>query len=216
MASAETADRIVKSALDLAAERGWRTLTLLDIAERSGLSLDELYRHFPGKSAILHGIGGMVDRAVLAGGPADLEEPPRDRLFEIMMRRFDTLATHREGVLAILGEMRMDPLTVLAHLPSLTLSMRWMLEAAAMPATGLLGEARVRALGLIYVLVLRVWMTDDSPDMATTMRELDSRLRQAEQLANTFGRMPGPGSRSEPPRPPESPLEPDLASGPTG
>lgn len=216
MASAETADRIVKSALDLAAERGWRTLTLLDIAERAGIPLDALYANFPSKSAILHGIGGMVDRTVLAGGPADPEEPPRDRLFEIMMRRFDTLAAHREGVLAILREMRMEPLTVLAHLPSLAVSMRWMLEAAALPTTGLLGEARVRGLGLVYVLVLRVWMTDESPDMATTMRELDSRLRQAEQLANTFDRIPTPGARREPPPPPESPLEPDVASGPMG
>ena len=66
--------------------------------------------------------------------------------------------------------------------------MRWTLEAAGLEPDGLLGLARIRVLGLLYLSVLRVWLRDDTPDMASTMKALDGRLSQLEQLANTFER----------------------------
>lgn len=188
----EIADHLVRCALDLAGTQGWRTVTLRDVAERADVSLDAVYRRFPDKLALLRGLGRMVDAKVLASGPTDMSEPSRDRLFDVLMRRFDVLAEHRQGVQSVLQDLRMDPISVLAELPELSLSMRWMMEAAGIPASGLIGAAKVRALSVLYILVLRVWLTDDSPDMARTMKELDARLKQAEQLANTFDR-PGSG-----------------------
>lgn len=190
----ELADHLVKCALSLAGEQGWRAVTLRDVAERGEVTLDAVYRRFPDKMALLKGLGRMVDAAVLAGGHADMDEPPRDRLFDVLMRRFDVLAEYRDGVRAVLEDLRMDPIGAAAELPELTLSMRWMLEAAGIPCRGVMGAVRVRALAVLYLLVLRVWINDDSPDMARTMKELDNRLRQAEQLANTFDRG-APGRR---------------------
>ena len=184
----ELADHLVRSALDLAASQGWRSITLRDVADRGEVSLDAVYRRFPDKSALLMGLGRMVDAAVLAGGDTDMDEPPRDRLFDVLMRRFDVLAAHREGVRSVLADLRLDPVGALAELPGLTRSMRWMMEAAGIPSGGLIGAAKVRALAVLYLLVLRVWIDDDTPDMARTMKELDNRLKQAEQLANTFDR----------------------------
>lgn len=184
----ELADHLVRSALDLAGVQGWRSVTLRDVAEKGEVSLDTVYRRFPDKSALLRGLGRMVDAAVLAGGDTDLDEPPRDRLFDVLMRRFDVLASHRDGVRSVLEDLRLDPVTALTELPGLTVSMRWMMESAGIPASGLIGAAKVRGLAVVYLLVLRVWINDDSPDMARTMKELDSRLKQAEQLANTFDR----------------------------
>ena len=185
---AEAGALVIRTAIDLAAETGWRSLTMAEIAAKSGVSLPEIYRHFPSKSAILDGFSRLVDEAMLTEGPADPADSARDRLFDLLMRRFDALQSHRDGLTAIARELRRDPVGSLAQLPQLERGMRWTLEAAGLDADGLVGAARVRVLGLLYLSVLRVWLKDDTPDMAPTMKALDGRLAQVEQLANTVQR----------------------------
>ena len=185
----EDQGRLVKAALGLVAEQGWRDLSLASVATSAETSLDVLYRHFPTKTALLAGIWRMVDMSALAG-ETDLDEAPRDRLFDVMMRRFDAMQEHREAFVALLRELRFDPLGLVLQLPKAELSMRWVLEAAGLPVGGLMGELRVRGLTVVYLFALRTWMHDDSADMARTMKELDTRLRQAEQVANTVDRGP--------------------------
>ncbi|HET8725964.1 MAG TPA: TetR/AcrR family transcriptional regulator, partial [Alphaproteobacteria bacterium] len=150
------------------------------------VSLTELYRQYPSKTALLAGFSRMIDEEVLAGGAPDEEDSPRDRLFDLLMRRFDALNAHRGGITRLLRDLRYDVPALAGHREPLERSMRWMLEAGGLSASGLVGALKVRALGLIYLLVLRIWADDDSEDMARTMAALDSRLRQAEQFANTF------------------------------
>ena len=205
----DSPSRILNTAIDLAAERGWRHLTLAEIATASGVSLSELYRHAPSKSAILDGFGRLIDESMLSDGPADPADSPRDRLFDLLMRRFDALQVHRGGLTAIAGEMRRDPAGALIHLPQLERSMRWTLEAAGLESGGLLGSARVRVLALLYLTVLRVWLKDDTSDMARTMKALDGRLAQLEQLANTLERRGRRGQRAPSDEAaPEDPPEP--------
>jgi AcrR family transcriptional regulator len=178
--------RIARAAIDLAAVRGWHALTMAEIATAAGMSLAELYRHVPSKADLLRIFAGMVDEAVLAEGPPDTEDSPRDRLFDLLMRRFDALNAHRDGITRLLRDLRYDVPALAGHREPLERSMRWMLEAGGLSASGLVGALKVRALGLIYLLVLRIWADDDSEDMARTMAALDRRLNQAEQFANTF------------------------------
>ena len=57
-----------------------------------------------------------------------------------------------------------------------------MLEAASISAAGLPGVVRVKGLAAIYLCVLRIWLNDDSEDMAQTMSALDRSLRRAQFL----------------------------------
>ena len=197
---ADVPNHIVTTAVDLAAEKGWRALTLAEIAEAAKVPMSALYRHYPTKADLLTGLGRMVDQAALSENLPGEDESPRDRLFDLMMRRFDLLSAHRAGVKAILRDLRRDPLSALIQARQLELSMRWTLQSAGIPTRGLLGRARVRALGLVYLLVLRIWEKDDSPELDRTMKALDQRLRQAEQWQNSFGRgrtarpVDGPGA----------------------
>ena len=185
---ADVPNHIVTTAVDLAAEKGWRALTLAEIAEAAKVPMSALYRHYPTKADVLTGLGRMVDQAALSENLPGDDESPRDRLFDLMMRRFDLLSAHRAGVKAILRDLRRDPLSALIQARQLELSMRWTLQSAGISTRGLLGRARVRALGLVYLLVLRIWEKDDSPELDRTMKALDQRLRQAEQWQNSFGR----------------------------
>ena len=180
-------ERAVAAALDLAADIGWDMVTMADIADRSGASLAELSDLFDEKPDILVAYGRMIDRKVLENvGTASPDENPRDRLFEIMMERFDVIGEHREAVLSMLSSFKTDPKQAVISLPHLARSMAWMMEAAGLDTSGIKGAIRVTGLTLVYANVLRVWMKDDSADLAKTMAALDKSLERAEQAANTF------------------------------
>ena len=110
------------------------------------------------------------------------EEGKRDRLFDILMRRFDAVSPYRPGLRALLAESRRDPGLVLCSAPRLLRSMAWSLEAAGIRTGGIVGTIRVKALAALYLSVMRVWVDDESPDMAGTMAALDGRLRRAERF----------------------------------
>ncbi len=178
--SGEPRDRILDAALALAAREGWRRVSLGAIAAEAGLKLHEVHGQFRSRGAILAALLARTDAAALAGGEADAKEPPRDRLFEILMRRFDALKGHRDAVRAIARDLLTNPPMALCSAPALLRSMGWMLEGAGIPAIGVRGRLRVKALTVLYLSVLRVFVSDDTGDLAKTMAALDRRLRQAE------------------------------------
>lgn len=177
----DLAARIVDAALTLAARQAWRSVSLAAIADEAGITVLQLYAVYRSKPAILEAFHRRVDAAVLASAEAANDERPRDRLFDVVMRRFDALSSHKEAVAAIARDTAYDPLAALCGMPALLNSMSWMLETAGVSASGWAGRARVKLLLGIYLSVLRVWLADDSPDMTRTMAALDSRLRRAER-----------------------------------
>jgi AcrR family transcriptional regulator len=195
--SADPASHVIDVALTLAAEKGWRDLALADIAEAAGFSLAELYALYSSKAAILAAYSRSIDSAVLAevaapegdgpqgGAP---KESAKDRLFDLLMRRFDKLDAHKAGLLRIAEDTGRDPLSLVCSLARLDRSMAAMLEAAGIPAGGLGGLLRVKGLAAVYLAGLRAWFRDESADKAKTMAALDRALSRAERLASGFGR----------------------------
>jgi len=179
--------RVVDAAFDLASRMGWDMMTMADIADKAHISLAELSDHFDDKSDILVAYGRMVDRRMLENvDNASPEDSPRDRLFEILMERFDILGENREALLSILSSFRLDPKQAVISLPHLGRSMAWVLEATGIETTGIKGAVRVAGLTAVYLNVLRHWMNDDTADLSKTMAALDKSLSRAEQCANTF------------------------------
>ena len=133
---ADVPNHIVTTAVDLAAEKGWRALTLADVAQAARVPISALYRHYPSKVDLLAGLGRMIDQAALSEGLPGEDEAPRDRLFDLLMRRFDMLSAHRAGVLAILRDLRRDPLSAVLQGRQLELSMRWTLQSAGIGTAG--------------------------------------------------------------------------------
>ena len=181
-------DDLVKVALTQAEQLGWAYVTLNDVADAAEISLAALHTHFDDKSDILVALGRMIDRRVLEsfdkiGGEAS----PRDRLFDVMMERFDVLNDYRSGVIAILHSFRFDPEDAVLSCPHMCRSMSWMLEAAGEDTNGFKGATKIVGLTGIYLKVLKTWKDDTSPDMGKTMAALDKHLGQAERLADRFG-----------------------------
>jgi AcrR family transcriptional regulator len=181
-------DTVLDAFLTLVADKGYREVTLRDVAAAADTGLADLYRRYPDKTALVAGVMARVDAAVLAGTPRqiDPEETARDRLFDVMMRRFDALKPHRETVRSIIRAARRDPLLALALAPTVRRSMAAMLEAASLSSEGVSGAVRQNGLLAIYTAVSRVFDSDDSADLSKTMAALDGRLKTAERWAQAF------------------------------
>jgi ubiquinone biosynthesis protein COQ9 len=172
---------LITAAFQRAAEVGWARLTIVDAARAVSLPLAEARARFPGKLALLRRFGAIVDQAALAGDSG--EGTVRDRLFDVLMGRFDAMKPHREGLRALLRSLPGDPATALALACATRRSMRWMLQAAGGSTTGLRGELRVRGLIAVWLWAMRAFEQDETEDLAPTMAALDTALARAHQVA---------------------------------
>lgn len=182
---------ILDRAMGLAAERGWRRTGLADVARAVPVPLGELYRRFPTRASLLAGVAEAADAAVLADDAppdpeAETEESARDRVFDVMMRRFDALVPYRAGLAAVTRDLRREPLTALAFAGAYARSMAWMLRAAGLDPDGPGGAVLVAGLGGVHARVMRTFLEDDTADLARTMAALDAELRRAESWANSL------------------------------
>ncbi len=134
------------------------------------------------RPANLTGIGRDIDARLFGSLDEDpLDGSAKDRLFDLLMRRFDALNAHREAYAALAWELPRTPLEGGCLLFQLRRSLANMLEAAGLSASGLRGALRIEGLGAIYACALRVWLKDETADLSKTMAELDKRLVQVER-----------------------------------
>lgn len=180
-------DAAIDAALTLAAARDWGTVGIGDIAREAGLSLAGLHDIFEDKSDILAAYNRRVDRRVLETFGGGAGDSARDRLFDILMERFDILNEDRAAIVSILNSFHTDPKEAVIAFPHLGRTMAWMLEAAGTDTAGTKGAARVAGLGVVYLATLRIWKDDDSADMGKTMAALDRYLDRGDSIIKTFG-----------------------------
>jgi hypothetical protein len=125
-----------------------------------------------------------VDRAVLAGiDPALAEEPPRERLFDVLMRRLDALASHKQAVRSLQRAVMCNPALAVAVNGLALRSMQWMLTAADISASGPKGVVRAQGLALLFASVLRTWLDDEEPGQPRTLAMLDRALDRGQRWA---------------------------------
>lgn len=174
---------VVEALMELASRRRWDEIEVGDLAEAAGLSLAELRDLFPSKGAVLGAFSRQIDRQVLEGTTEDLaQEPARERIFDVIMRRFDALAPYKDALRSIVRDLRFDPLALAALNREALNSQRFMLAAAGIPTEGPLGTLKIQGAALVYANTLRAWLDDDDPALARTMARLDRELRRAERF----------------------------------
>ena len=197
-------EKIIAAFLALLAEKPIEQVGLADIATEAGVSLAQLRSEFASPIAIYAAHIKAIDRAVLAADLSDMaEEPPRERLFDVLMRRLEAMAPHRDAVRSLLrSAMRNPPLTVALNGLAVR-SQQWMLTAAGINASGPRGMLRAQGLALLFGSVLRVWTRDDDPGLARTMAALDRALARGQRFAGLLDdlcRIPSRLSRLRPRR----------------
>ncbi|UFN50887.1 TetR family transcriptional regulator [Roseomonas sp. OT10] len=165
------------------AEHGWHGVSFRRVAQGSGRTLEALRARYASPMGLLREHTRAVDRQVLAGTLDGQGGSVRDRLFDLLMRRFDALQPNRAGILRLRSDMRRDPLLALALWPQLLASMAWMLEGAEVDTAGPKGLLRVKGLAAVWLAAAQAWAKDESPDLGQTMAALDKALDRAEGFA---------------------------------
>lgn len=221
--------RIIAAAMRLAGERGWSALSLDEIASAAGCNLAEFREEFQSKAQILAAFTRAVDDAVLAkvGRPEPGTET-RDRLFDVLMTRFEVMAPYKAALRRIMSDLRYRPGESLVQVGAAGRSMYWMMAAAGIDAEGPRGAFRIPGVMGIYARAFDIWLEDDDPGMARTMAALDSRLRRAERMTRRvddmlaaagqmFASLKGKRRETAPPEDMPSPSEtPTPATQPPG
>lgn len=215
-------DRIVSAALRLAEARGWRDLTLSEISAEAGVPLSDLRRTFKTKADILRDFTRAVDDEVMRRLAISSTDGPRDRLFDVVITRFEVLTPYKAALRRIHEDLRLRPGAAAMQLGAAARSQYWMLQAAGINPEGSLGLLRVKGLLAVYADVFSIWLEDDDPGMARTMAALDRRLRRGEDVVRRVERVCDgienlvrslKGHRTSAPRPAAGPA-PETQPGP--
>src|SRR3954469_14257752 len=175
-------DKIVAAFMALLAEKRFEDIGFGEIAARSGLTLANCRQEFGSTLAIYAAHTKDLDRKVLASASGDMaEEPPRERRFDVLMRRVEAMAPYREATRSLLKSVSCNPGLALALNGLAVRSQTWMLTAADIDAAGPRGMVRAQGLAMLFASVLRTWVDDEDEGLARTLAALDRALARGQR-----------------------------------
>ena len=175
-------EKIIAAFMALLAEKRFEQIGFGDIAARAGLTLANCRAEFGSTLAIFAGHMKELDRKVLASASGDMaEEPPRERLFDVLMRRIEAMAPHREAMRSLMRSAQCNPGLAFALNGLAVRSQTWMLTAADIDAAGPRGMIRAQGLAMLFASVLRTWVDDDDEGLARTLAALDRALARGQR-----------------------------------
>lgn len=184
---ADPRTRAVDALMTIAAVETWDFITLPMIAKEAGMSLADLRDVTPSKGALLASFTRMIDRKTLDAVGEDMAgEPGRDRLLDVMMKRFDALSPYRDALKAIAKAARRDPVFALALNQLALNSFRYMLAAAEIDTEDELGAVRIQGAVVVFARAFDVFVDEDDPALPRTMATLDRELKRG---VETMGRI---------------------------
>ena len=173
--SGAAAPDLVGAAIELVEAEGWSAYSPLRLAGTTEVGLAACCLELPDQGAVLAALGRRADCAMLDVPPGELlEMSPKERLFELLMRRFESLGFARPALRRLGWET--SPEAWVAGVCSLGGAMKRVLEASDAAPPGVRGLVAGAALAAAYLRVARVWLDDETPDEAATMAALNARL----------------------------------------
>lgn len=177
MATAKTRQKILQTFLELLSEHPYEDVSLPMIAETAKVKLSEMRSAYASKLQLVAAFVEKIDTTVLDGVDADMgDQPPRDRLFDVLMTRIDALAPHKEAVRALHDAARHDPGLALDFNRLAVRSQKWMLIAAGIDVSGVKATIVGQALAVAFARVVDVWLDEADEGMPRTMARLDKEL----------------------------------------
>jgi AcrR family transcriptional regulator len=193
--SAETRDRILKSALDLFHDKGFELTTMRDIADRAGMATGAAYYYFASKDAI---VLAFYDRARTEMEPL-LEEALteskdlRERLRRIIQVKLDYFDPSRDLLSALSGHT--NPASPLSPFSDETREIREhdvgfferALDGSRTRVTDDLRPYLPRLLWMYQMAIILFWINDNSAGRKKTQFLVDKSLHIITRLIGFAG-----------------------------
>lgn len=176
-------DKAKDALVALLMQHPFEEIGLAEVAGRAGLKLSALRAEFGSTLAIWAAHIKDIDNAVLSADTADMaEEPLRDRLFDVLMRRIEAMTPYREAYRTLMNSARRNPPLALALNAIAVRSQIWMLEAAGISASGPRGALRAQGGAMMFARAVKSWLDADDDDASDkAMAALDKGLASAER-----------------------------------
>lgn len=162
---------------------GWKNFSFAKASAESSIPLSVFHDQFSSPSDVIIQLFKTIDQETLKNLDSYDDLSPKDALFDILMTRFEAALPYKTILKSFWGDWIMNPTEAPAFACQGFSSMAWMLEAAGLESRGLKGFLRVQGLTTLYLLTLKTWLTDDSPDLGKTMAFLDKGLHKLERAA---------------------------------
>lgn len=175
--------------LQVIEREGWKNFSFAKASQDSAIPLHVFHEQFASPSDVMIHLFKNIDQQVLKNLDSYEGLSPKDALFDILMNRFEAAQPYKTVLKSFWEDWIMAPTEAPTFACQGFSSMAWILEAVGLKSRGLKGMLRVQGLTALYLLTLRIWLTDDNPDLGQTMIFLDKglvRLERAARFLNGF------------------------------
>lgn len=179
---ASSKERIAFAVLDLVNRFGWTNLSLSQIRKAAKIPTQEFHKIVSDKKDLLPLLVRFISDQMAARVERDMRGEARERLFEVIMARFDALQDHRRPILKIVRESRKTLFHPCAFLQAEKEALAQMISLAQLETKRGQYLLLFAGLSFLYVAVFALWMRDETLDMSKTMAGLDRSLKLADKL----------------------------------
>lgn len=180
--------QIGAAALDLLNDRPLNALDLgeISIAAKTDEALTRRLFSCPA-AAVEKGLADL-DETIMFTLDSDFAEDPdasvHEKILEGLVARYEAYRPFKQAIDHLNKASMRDPVLAAMMISRLNQASERLLNIAGVKISGIAGILQVKGLSGVALSCQREWMRDDSPDMATTIRALDQRLGQAEEIAS--------------------------------
>lgn len=173
---------VVKALTDALMTTSFNDISLRAVADKANVPLAKMLMSYSSRLDLFEAFAKQIDEVVLAEDDPDMaEEPARERLFDVMMRRFDALVPYKLALIQLQRDVRRDPALAMALGRIASKSMARMAASADLDVDGPRGAIVLAGMVQMYARVMAVFVKETDEGQALTMAELDKALRQAER-----------------------------------
>ena len=178
----------IKRAFMLIEEIGWENFSLEKLARKELIKTEDLNHFFSDKNQLIECFSEMIDEQVIK--EIDLAEfnqnSVKDNIFELIMLRFEKLDPYKKSLTILLKELKYKPRVLNKLTKKIFNSLDLFLEISNAKSNYVFYFFKLNIMFIIYGYTFKIWLEDDTKDMAKTMAEVDKWLSEAEIYAKKF------------------------------
>ena len=171
----------VEQAFQIVQKKGWEKFSLKDLQKEKNKE-SEINFYFKNKNEIVDKFSFMIDSFVES--KVNLNDfkisSKKDNLFELIMLRLDEMRPYKVPLTKIVDAAKQNPCLLSRISNNVMNSMDFYLELTSSYNETPIDFLKKNTLFFIYSFTFKIWLEDDSDDLASTMAELDRLLSISE------------------------------------
>ena len=168
--------KIAKKTLKLLENSSWEKITLLKVLEK------QKDKSIKNKNDLLININRYFDFMLKQNLVMLEKSTTKDMLFEVFMARLDILNQYRASIKNLLKYFSSNPHKLVKLLPSFGDSIILISSLSNIDVNGIKGLAKIKAIFLLYVIIIYTWNKDETESLEKTMTTLDKYLNNLEKI----------------------------------